>query len=269
MLADNPNPSATRMKTFENLIPKLVIATGFVLVFAFIYGFMIWNGVLSVTGSRMLPNYEEFVGLEQYARLWEMDRWYVALKNLGIFSTLYVGGSMLLALPVALLAGLVSFFSPCVLPLLPGYLSYATGLAASDIVSGQTSHHRRRILAGTGLFVLGFGAVFVSQGALFGGLGTVIIDEVHAFAADDRGAHLVSILERLTAFCGRDLQRIGLSATVGNPKVIGRWLQGSSRRESRLVDPPRPPAMRDLSVCLLYTSPSPRDRTRSRMPSSA
>ena len=87
--------------------------------------------------------------------------------------------------------------------------------------------------------------------ALFGGLGTVIIDEVHAFAADDRGAHLVSILERLTAFCGRDLQRIGLSATVGNPQVIGRWLQGSSRRESRLVDPPRPPAMRDLSVDLV------------------
>lgn len=85
-----------------------------------------------------------------------------------------VGGSMLLALPVALLAGLVSFFSPCVLPLLPGYLSYATGLAASDIVSGQTSHHRRRILAGTGLFVLGFGAVFVSQGALFGGLGSAL-----------------------------------------------------------------------------------------------
>jgi hypothetical protein len=75
------------MKTFENLLPKLVIAPGFVLGFAFIYGFMIWNGVLSVTGSRMLPNYDEFVGLEQYARLWEMDRWYIALKNLGIFST--------------------------------------------------------------------------------------------------------------------------------------------------------------------------------------
>ena len=47
-----------RMKTLENILPKLVIAPGFVLGFAFIYGFMIWNGVLSVTGSRMLPNYE-------------------------------------------------------------------------------------------------------------------------------------------------------------------------------------------------------------------
>lgn len=85
-----------------------------------------------------------------------------------------VGGSMPIAIPVAMLAGLISFFSPCVLPLLPGYLSYATGLAASDIVAGQTRNARGRVLAGTALFVLGFAAVFVSQGALFGGLGSVL-----------------------------------------------------------------------------------------------
>lgn len=90
------------MKSFENLLPKLVIAPGFVLGFAFIYGLMIWNGVLSMTGSRMLPNYENFVGLEQYAQLWTMDRWYVALKNLGIFSVLYVGGSMLVGMVLAI-----------------------------------------------------------------------------------------------------------------------------------------------------------------------
>lgn len=84
--------------------------------------------------------------------------------------------------------------------------------------------------------------------ALFADLGTVIIDEVHAFAADDRGAHLISLLERLSAFCERDIQRIGLSATVGNPQVIGQWLQGSSQRAFRLVDPPRPPPTRDLHV---------------------
>jgi glucose/mannose transport system permease protein len=90
------------MKSFENLLPKLVIAPAFVFGFAFIYGFMIWNGVLSVTGSRMLPNYDEFVGLAQYRQLWDMDRWTVALKNLGIFSLLYVGGSMALGMVLAI-----------------------------------------------------------------------------------------------------------------------------------------------------------------------
>lgn len=89
------------MKSLENLLPKLVVAPGFVLGFAFIYGLMIWNGVLSVTNSRMLPNYDEFVGLEQYVRLWDMARWHVALQNLVLFSLLYVGGSMLLGLLLA------------------------------------------------------------------------------------------------------------------------------------------------------------------------
>ena len=90
------------MKSFETLLPKLVITPAFVLGFAFIYGLMIWNGVLSLTGSRMLPNHENFVGLDQYAALWEMDRWYVALKNLGIFSVLYVGGSMAVGMVLAI-----------------------------------------------------------------------------------------------------------------------------------------------------------------------
>lgn len=84
-----------------------------------------------------------------------------------------VGGSMLLAVPVATLAGLVSFFSPCVLPLLPGYLSYATGLGAAEIMEGRGA--RGRVLAGTSLFILGFAAVFVSSGALFGGLGGMLL----------------------------------------------------------------------------------------------
>lgn len=88
---------------FESALPKLVIAPGFVLGFAFIYGLMIWNGVLSMTASRMLPNYDEFVGLAQYAKLWESDRWWLALKNLGIFSLLYVGGAMLIGMALAIL----------------------------------------------------------------------------------------------------------------------------------------------------------------------
>ncbi len=89
--------------TFEAWLPRIVVAPAFVLGFAFIYGLMVWNGVLSVTASRMLPNYDEFVGLEQYTKLWESDRWWVALKNLGIFSTLYVGGSIAIGLLLAIL----------------------------------------------------------------------------------------------------------------------------------------------------------------------
>lgn len=84
-----------------------------------------------------------------------------------------IGGSMLLALPVAALAGLASFFSPCVLPLLPGYLSYATGLGAADIADGRVA--RRRVLAGTLGFVAGFALVFVSTGVLLGSLGSLML----------------------------------------------------------------------------------------------
>ena len=77
-------------------------------------------------------------------------------------------GPLLVALPVAAAAGLVSFLSPCVLPLVPGYLSYVTGLVGVDL----EEHRRGRVLLGASLFVLGFSAVFVSEGALFGGLGS-------------------------------------------------------------------------------------------------
>ncbi len=76
-------------------------------------------------------------------------------------------GALLLALPVALLGGLVSFFSPCVLPLVPGYMSYVTGVTGTDLAEAK----RGRMVAGASLFVLGFTAVFVSGGALFGNFG--------------------------------------------------------------------------------------------------
>ncbi|MFY8125786.1 MAG: carbohydrate ABC transporter permease [Hydrogenophaga sp.] len=88
--------------SLEHHLPKLVLAPAFVLGLAFIYGFMIWNGALSVTASRMLPNYE-FVGWLQYERLWAMERWWVALKNLAIFGVLYVGLSMALGVFLAIL----------------------------------------------------------------------------------------------------------------------------------------------------------------------
>jgi cytochrome c-type biogenesis protein len=80
-------------------------------------------------------------------------------------------GSLLLAIPVALVAGLVSFFSPCVIPLLPGYLSYATGLSGADLESAK----RGRMLAGSLLFVLGFTVVFVALGTVSGALGAWLI----------------------------------------------------------------------------------------------
>ncbi len=76
-------------------------------------------------------------------------------------------GSLVLALPIAVAAGLVSFLSPCVLPLVPGYLSYVTGMSADP--------KRGRMVAGIGLFVLGFAVVFVAGGAIFGGLGSALL----------------------------------------------------------------------------------------------
>ncbi|UNZ04772.1 thiol:disulfide interchange protein precursor [Streptomyces rimosus subsp. rimosus] len=81
-------------------------------------------------------------------------------------------GALLLAVPVALLGGLVSFFSPCVLPLVPGYMSYVTGVTGADLAEAK----RGRMLAGASLFVLGFTAVFVSGGALFGYFGQELQD---------------------------------------------------------------------------------------------
>ncbi len=104
-------------------------------------------------------------------------------------------GSLLVAVPVAAVAGLVSFLSPCVLPLVPGYLSFVTGLSGEELAERQRAEQpvtvgggsppaapvaapvalrRSRVLAGSVLFVLGFSAVFVTSGALFGSLGSVL-----------------------------------------------------------------------------------------------
>jgi cytochrome c-type biogenesis protein len=114
-------------------------------------------------------------------------------------------GSLLVAIPLAMLAGLVSFASPCVLPLVPGYLSYVTGLTgvgladraaappapvpvrvgvpdgrgagsgAGTAAPRTRTGQRSRIVLGTALFIAGFSAVFVSYGAAFGGLGATLL----------------------------------------------------------------------------------------------
>lgn len=74
--------------------------------------------------------------------------------------------------------------------------------------------------------------------AFLGNLRTVVVDEVHAFAGDDRGWHLLSVLERISHLAGRPLQRIGLSATVGDPDGLLEWLKGSAaERPGRVINP--------------------------------
>ncbi|AQP45965.1 cytochrome c biogenesis CcdA family protein [Tessaracoccus flavus] len=85
---------------------------------------------------------------------------------------------MLVALPVALLAGIVSFASPCVLPLLPGYLSYASGLGSAQIAEGTGS--KKLLVGGTLGFVLGFSVIFVLTGAILGGVGAALLTNARA-----------------------------------------------------------------------------------------
>jgi glucose/mannose transport system permease protein len=83
-------------------LPKLVVAPSFIVSFCFIYGLMAWNGYLSLSASRLLPNYE-FVGFAQYTTLWESERWWVALKNLGIYGGLFLFFGMSIGLLLAIL----------------------------------------------------------------------------------------------------------------------------------------------------------------------
>src|SRR5699024_1995307 len=79
------------------------------------------------------------------------------------FAEIALDGSMWLAMPGAALAGLVSFLSPCVLPLAPGYLGCVSGLSGTSVQDAK----RGRMLTGTSLFVLGFTVVFVTAGLVF------------------------------------------------------------------------------------------------------
>lgn len=89
------------------------------------------------------------------------------MEGLGeFFAQTVFSGALVLAIPLALVAGIVSFLSPCVLPLVPGFLGYVSGLADPEAAGG-----RRRIIVGTLLFVLGFSVVFIAYGTAFGALG--------------------------------------------------------------------------------------------------
>ncbi|HSC80438.1 MAG TPA: sugar ABC transporter permease [Chitinolyticbacter sp.] len=86
----------------ERWLPRLVLAPSFLLTLVFVYGFILWNGYLSFTTSRLLPNYE-WAGLAQYTTLFANERWWVAVKNLFIFGSLFIGGAMAIGIFLAVL----------------------------------------------------------------------------------------------------------------------------------------------------------------------
>lgn len=88
----------------------------------------------------------------------------------------------------------------------------------------------------------------VDTAGLFADLRMVVVDEVHAMAGTDRGSHLASVLERIARLSKRDVQRVGLSATVGNPEEVLGWLNGTSKRPQAVIDPPRPKVRREVKL---------------------
>ena len=159
-------------------------------------------------------------------------------------------GSLLIAIPIAMLAGLISFLSPCCLPLLPGYLAYVTGSAGSDARNGTReatiqrpgasatgttrtapdAPARRRVsptVVGTGLFVLGFAAVFTSYGALFGGLGSLLVEynspitRVLGIFTIILGLAYAGLLNRIPAFNWTFRTKFQAKAGLAGAPVLG------------------------------------------------
>ncbi|WP_405889230.1 DEAD/DEAH box helicase [Streptomyces sp. NBC_01136] len=124
-----------------------------------------------------------------------------------------------------------------------GWLGRSTGLWHGDV----TTSRRRRLLVERPDILMTtpeslesmLVSTHVDHRSFFSSLHSVVIDEVHAFAGDDRGWHLLAVLERLARIAGRPLQRIGLSATIGNPTELLGWLQGSGhgQRPGRVIAP--------------------------------
>ncbi len=93
---------AKKPMTLESILPKIVLAPTTAVMLVCMYGFMIWTGALSFTKSRMLPQWD-FVGFDQYAKLFSNPRWDVALNNLVVFGVLFIAVSLLLGLFLAIL----------------------------------------------------------------------------------------------------------------------------------------------------------------------
>ena len=104
--AIGPTERGARASTFgaqaDRWLPKLVLAPSLAMALVFVYGFILWTGYLSLTESRLLPNFD-FAGLAQYERLFANERWWTSVRNLGIFGGLFIGLSMAIGLFIAIL----------------------------------------------------------------------------------------------------------------------------------------------------------------------
>ena len=142
----------------------------------------------------------------------------------GGISGLVSAGPLVLAIPVAAAAGAVTFLSPCVLPLVPGYLSYVTGMSGASVEAGdqavagqQARPSRSRALAGTSLFVLGFSALFATYGVALGGIGLSL--RAHQRGLTEALGVLLILLGLL--FAGA-FDRFGFSGRVVKPALRPR-----------------------------------------------
>ncbi len=90
-------------ETLQEWLPKLVLAPSFALILLFVYGFILFTAVLSFTGSKLLPDFSTWVGFGNYVRLFNHPNWIVSLKNLAIFSVLYIVVCTVLGLGLAIL----------------------------------------------------------------------------------------------------------------------------------------------------------------------
>jgi ATP-dependent Lhr-like helicase len=123
-----------------------------------------------------------------------------------------------------------------------GWMGRTVGLWHGDVGSGAKNRIRADppdILLTTPESLEGLLISTKADTTFFAALRAVVIDEVHAFATDDRGWHLRAVMERLTRLAGRPLQRVGASATVGNPEELLHWLQGANSgiRPGRVIAP--------------------------------
>ena len=140
--------------------------------------------------------------------------------------SLVSSGPLLLAIPVAAAAGAITFLSPCVLPLVPGYLSYIAGMSGASAVAEPdvARPSRSRVLAGAALFVLGFSVVFVAYGAALGGLGHLLTGHARV---------LTQVLGGLTILLG-----LLFAGALDRFSFAGRIVRPSARPKAGLAGAP-------------------------------